>query len=55
VVLNAIVDCPVHTQLLVLLDKAQDSPEALGHVETVFPTALLPGKDGQELQGIGWG
>lgn len=53
-VLKAIVDCPEDTELLVLLDKPQDGPEALGHAETVLPTAPLPGEDGQELQGIGW-
>lgn len=54
-VLNAIVDHPVDTQLLMALDELQDSAQALGHVETVLPATLLPRKDGQELQGIGWG
>lgn len=38
-----------------LLDQPQNGAQALGHVETVVLAALLPGKDGQELQGIGWG
>lgn len=42
-------------QVLVLLYQAQDGPEALGQAEGVFPTALLPGPDGQQLQGIGGG
>lgn len=54
-VLSAIVDRPVDTELLMLLHEPQHRPEALGHVETILPAALLPGKDGEELQGIGWG
>lgn len=53
--LNAVVECPVDTELPMLLDKPQDGSEALGHAETVLPTALLPGKDGQELQRVGRG
>lgn len=38
-----------------LLDQPQDGPQAFSHAEPLFPTALFPGKDCQELQGIGWG
>lgn len=54
-VLEAVVDGPENTQVLVLLDQAQDGPEALGQDEGILPTALLPGEDSQQLQGIVWG
>lgn len=52
-VLKAVVDRPVDAELPVLLDQPQDGAQALGHAEAVLPTALLPGEDGQELQGVG--
>lgn len=38
-----------------LLDQSQDGPQAFSQAELLLSTALFPGKDGQELQGIGWG
>lgn len=38
-----------------LLDQPQDGPQAFSHAEPRFLTALIPGKDCQELQGVGWG
>lgn len=38
-----------------LLDQPQDGPQAFGQAELLLSTALFPGKDGQELQGVGWG
>lgn len=52
--LEAVVEGPEDTKVLMLLDQAQDGPEALGQAEGFLSTALLPGEDGQQLQGIGW-
>lgn len=38
-----------------LLDQPQDAPQAFSQAELLLSTALFPGKDGQELQGVGWG
>lgn len=54
-VLEAVVFCPVNTEVLVLLDQGQDGPEPLGQAEVVLPAALLPGKDSEQLQGIARG
>jgi hypothetical protein len=54
-VLHTVVDRPVDTKRLVLLDQPQDGPQAFSQAELLLSTALFPGKDGQELQGVGWG
>lgn len=51
-VLEAVVFCPVNTEVLVLLDQGQDGPEPLGQAEVLLPAALLPGKDSEQLQGV---
>lgn len=43
---------PENAEGLVLLDQGQHGPEPLGQAEVVPPAALLPGKDGEQLQGI---
>lgn len=54
-VLQAVVVGPENTQLLVLLNQAQDGAEALGQAEIGVPAALLPGEDGEQLQGVDGG
>lgn len=54
-VLKAVVFCPENAEVLVVLDQGQDSPEPLGQTEGIIPTALLPGKDGEQLQGVAGG
>lgn len=38
-----------------LLDHPQNSLQAFSQAELLLSTALFPSKDGQELQGVGWG
>lgn len=52
-VLQAVVDCPIDTQLLLLPDQPQDSPDAFRDVEVLSPAALLPGVHSQQLQSVG--
>lgn len=52
---DVVVDGPENTQALMLLDQAQDGPQALGQAKGILPTTLLPGVDGEQLQGVGWG
>lgn len=53
-ILEAIVQGPEDTQVPILLDQTQHRPQALGQAEGILPAALLPGEDGQQLQGISW-
>lgn len=49
---KVVVDCPIDTQLLLLLDEPQNSPDTFSHIEVLCSTPLFPGVDRKQLQGI---
>lgn len=51
-ILKAVIDRPEDTELMVSGDQLQNRPETFGGVKILHPTPLLPGVDGEQLQGI---
>lgn len=51
-IIKTVVDRPEDTEMLILYDQLQDSPETFSRVKILCPTPLLPGVDGEQLQGV---
>ena len=49
---KVVVDCPIDTQLLLLLDEPQNSPDTFSHIKVLRSTPLFPGVDRKQLQCI---
>ena len=51
-IIKVVVDQPEDTEMLIFCDQLQDRPETFSRVEILRPAPLLPGIDGEQLQGI---
>ena len=51
-ILKVVVDCPIDTQLLLLADKLQNSPDTFSYIKVFRSTPLFPGIDCKQLQRI---